>query len=146
MVCSFFGHRECFSNIENQLIDIVDDLIVHENVNVFMTGGMGQSDRRFTSVVESFKGKYPHIKLLLVVPYFTAELSFNKEYYEEKYDEIIFPEAVAGVHYKSAITKRNRWMVEQSDVIVSHIFRDFGGAYSAVRYAEKLGIRILNIK
>ena len=33
------------------------------------------------------------------------------------YDEVVIPDVVAGVHPKSAITKRNRWMVEKSDII-----------------------------
>ena len=52
---------------------------------------------------------------------------------------------LSGVNPKSAITKRNRWMVENSDFIVTYVCRDFGGAYSAKKYALKIGKKIFEI-
>ena len=110
-----------------------------------MTGGMGDFDGIFSSAVRTLKRKYADIKLLLVKPYFSGELNTNKEYYEYMYDEVIIPDVVAGVHPKSAITKRNRWMVEKSDIIVYYIQRDFGGAYTAIKYATKLGKKTISV-
>ena len=61
------------------------------------------------------------------------------------YDEVVIPDVVAGGHPKSAITKRNRWMVEESDFIVSYVIRDFGGAYTAIKYATKLGKKTISV-
>ena len=61
------------------------------------------------------------------------------------YDEVIIPDVVAGVHPKTAITKRNKWMVEESDYIISYVTRDFGGAYTAIKYATKLGKKIISL-
>ena len=36
---------------------------------------------------------------------------------------------------KSAITLRNRWMVEKSDVVICYLERERGGAYAAMKYA-----------
>ena len=52
---------------------------------------------------------------------------------------MVIPDVLAGVHPKSAITKRNRWMAENSDFVVTYVYRDFGGAYDAKKYALKLG-------
>ena len=110
-----------------------------------MTGGMGDFDGMFSSAVRTLKRKYADINLLLVKPYFSGELNTNKEYYEYMYDEVIIPDVVAGVHPKSAITKRNRWMVEKSDIILYYIQRDFGGAYTAIKYATKLGKKTISV-
>lgn len=48
------------------------------------------------------------------------------------YDDIVLPEQLMGVHYKSAITKRNKWIIEKSEYIIDCTYRDFGGAYNAV--------------
>jgi hypothetical protein len=61
------------------------------------------------------------------------------------YDDVIIPDVLAGVHPKSAITKRNRWMVENSDFIIAYVLRDHGGAYSAVKYANKIGCPVKNL-
>lgn len=93
------------------------------------------------------KRKYPdkQITLELVLPYLTKELNENKDYYESSYDDVIVPIELAGTHFKSAITKRNRWMIDKSDWLVAFVYRDFGGAYTTLRYAEKKGLQIINL-
>ena len=61
------------------------------------------------------------------------------------YDEIIIPDCVINSHYKSAISVRNRWMVENSDIILSYIHRNFGGAFTAVKYAVRLNKKVINL-
>jgi hypothetical protein len=72
-------------------------------------------------------------------------LNTYKEHYEHNYDDIIIPEVVTGVHYKSAITKRNRWMVDECDYIVTFVYRDFGGAYDTKKYAIKHGKTVIEV-
>lgn len=142
--CCCFGHREVYKNTSDVLPSVIESLM-KENITTFMTGGIGEFDSEFACAVRGLKGKYPNIKLLLVKPYFSNELNTHREYYEMMYDEVIIPAAIEEVHYKSAITKRNRWMVENSNVIVSYVCRDFGGAYDAIKYACKLNKRVINI-
>ena len=137
-MCCCFGHRDIWGSVPN-FADVLERLITESSVTVFMTGGMGDFDGIFSSAVRTLKRKYPDIKLLLVKPYFSGELNTNKEYYEFTYDDVVIPDVLAGVHPKSAITKRNRWMAENSDFVVTYVYRDFGGAYDAKKYALKLG-------
>ena len=44
-----------------------------------------------------------------------------------------------------AIVYRNRYIVENSDVIISFAQHKSGGAYKAVRYAEKIGKAVKNL-
>ena len=99
---------------------------------------MWNFDGSFSAAVRGLKRKYPEIKLILIKPYFSNELNTNKEYYEYTYDDVVIPDILAGVHPKSAITKRNRWMVENSDFIVTYVRSDNGGAFEAKKYAAKL--------
>jgi hypothetical protein len=72
-------------------------------------------------------------------------IEYGVEYYEKYYDHIIVPESVYGVHPKVAITLKNRWMVEQSDLVIAYIERDKGGAYKAIKYAEKRNKKVINL-
>lgn len=144
--CCGFGHREAQINLKNELQIVIEQLILTDNINVFMTGGMGEFDSQFATAVRSCKVYNKDIKLILVKPYFSNELNVNKEYYEYYYDDVIIPEELAGSHYKSAITKRNRWMIDQSQIILSGVYRDFGGAFEAVKYAQKTSKRLIEIK
>ena len=144
-IASCFGHRTVFHNVSESLSASIEELITKHNVKTFMTGGMGDFDGQFATAVRGFQRQYKDIKLVLVKPYFSNELNTNKYYYEMVYDDVIIPDVLAGVHPKSAITKRNRWMVENSDFIIAYVHRDHGGAYSAVRYANKIGRPVYNL-
>ena len=137
-VCCGFGHREVYAAVAEPLRKTLERLITEQNVCVFLTGGMGAFDALFSAAVRQLRLTYPHIRLELVQPYLTATLQKNKGEYIQIYDEIVIPDALDGAHRKAAIPLRNRWMVEQSDVVVSYLRRDFGGAYQAVVYAQKL--------
>ena len=49
------------------------------------------------------------------------------DYYKTYYDNIIIPESVYGAHPKSAITLKNRFMIEQSRFVIVDVERDKGG-------------------
>lgn len=144
--CCAFGHRELYRNIDEELRALIIDLIEREGVTLFMTGGIGQTDGKFSSIVRGLKQRYKQIELVLVKPYFSGELNTNKEYYEIMYDDVIIPDELAGCHYKSAITKRNRWMIDRSDFIIDCTYRDFGGAVDAIKYAKRTNKTVLEIK
>ena len=141
--CCGFGHREFYKDIKKELQFEIERLIVEDGITTFMTGGMGGFDSLFSSIVRSCKTHHKNIRLVLVKPYFSNELNSNKEFYECFYDDIIIPEEIAGCHYKSAITKRNRWMVDQSDVVISGVYREYGGAYDTINYAERNNKKII---
>ena len=79
------------------------------------------------------------------LPYFSQELNEHQGYYKSSFDDVVIPVELAGVHYKSAITKRNRWMVDESDYLIAYVYPDFGGAYTTLRYAEKKKRQIINL-
>ena len=144
MICCGFGHRYIYENISSQ-VDLAVAYAIAKGCTVFYTGAMGDFDRLFSSTVRRAKMVYTNIKLICVKPYFTAELNENKEYYEVFYDDIIIPDEIAGTHYKAAIKARNRWMIEMSDIVLGYTIRNSGGAFTALRYAEKYGREIIDI-
>ena len=99
------------------------------------------------SAVRAAKARHrdKKIQLYLIEPYFHAGLNRAKEYNEILYDGIIIPQELNGVHPKAAIQKRNRWMVDQAELLIAFVCRDFGGAYEALKYAKRKGdARIIN--
>ena len=100
---------------------------------------MGDFDSLFSSAVRRAKKTYPHIKLICIKPYFTNDINTNRDYYTALYDDIIIPDELAGIHYKAAIKARNRWMIDNSEIILIYTIRNYGGAYDALKYAERKG-------
>ncbi|MBE6639507.1 MAG: DUF1273 domain-containing protein [Ruminococcaceae bacterium] len=144
-MCCGFGHRDVFKDIVGELKSILEDWIVNNGVGTFMTGGMGDFDLQFAKAVRELKCQYPYIELVLIKPYFTNDLNTNKVYYESMYDSVLIPDVLMGVHYKSAIKLRNRWMIERCDCVLVYVNREFGGAYDALKYARKQGKTVIHL-
>lgn len=146
--CTFAGHREVYkSHISDKLDEAIEQVLKTDDCFSFLVGGMGDFDGLCASAVRKAKRLHPEkqISLELVLPYLTQELNESKEYYEQFYDNVVIPIELAGVHYKSAITKRNRWMIEQSSIVIAYVYRDFGGAFTTLKYAKKKGLQIINL-
>ena len=79
------------------------------------------------------------------MPYFTERLNEDKEYYRISYDKIIIPAALDNAHYKAAIGRRNRWMVDRADILIAYVCHDFGGAYQTYRYALRRKKETVNL-
>lgn len=147
-VCTFAGHREVYQPMLDMKIEkAIRELLQTDSEFVFYVGGMGEFDSKSSCAVRSAKRQYPHLKisLVLVLPYMSNRLNTDKEYYKHFYDAVIIPEELWGVHYKAAIQKRNRWMVDRADCLIACLFRDFGGAYETVKYAKKQGKPVINL-
>ena len=147
-VCAFAGHREAYSpDLDQRVTAAIEDVLKSDNSFVFYTGDMGEFDKKCSSAVRAAKRRHREldIKLVLVLPYMTNRLNTDKEFYETYYDDITVPIESQAVHYKAAITQRNHWMVEQSDYLIAYVRRDYGGAYTTLRYANRLKKSIINL-
>ena len=142
--CCGFGHRYVFENLISKLDNAVEEAIT-QGCELFYTGAMGDFDSLFSSAVRSAKKVYPHIKLIGVKPYLTNDINTDKDYYTALYDDIIIPDELAGIHPKAAIKARNRWIIDNSDIVLIYTVRNFGGAYEAKRFAERNGKRLIKI-
>ncbi len=146
--CTFFGHREVYqSGIAAQLEVEIEKLLQTDGEFTFLSGGMGQFDTMGADAVRAAKRRHTEkrITLALVLPYPSNKLNTDKEYYRFYYDQIIIPEEVVTAHYKAAIPLRNRWMADQADTVIAYLCRDFGGAFAAVRYAQRQGKPVINL-
>lgn len=142
---SFIGHREVddFFFVEDQVDSVVRDLIMTKEYVEFYVGRNGEFDTLAASVIKRVKkevGEY-NSSLILVIPYPIADM----EAYENYYDEVEYPRELHKVHYKSAITKRNEWLVENTDMLIAYVTRDYGGAAHCLKKAIERGIKIRRV-
>lgn len=106
-------------------------------------GRNGEFDIFAASVIKRVQratGKHNN-ELICVLPYHLKDI----EYYVKYYDNVIISDFVSKTYPKGAINKRNRWMVEQADLFICYVEQKEGGAYNAMKYANKLGKQIINL-
>lgn len=150
LTVSLFGHRiiEDYITVEAKLYELLRILMQKESGEVeFLIGRNGDFDQITASVIRKLKKETgnENIFLTLVLPYETAELRNNTEAFESYYDSIEICEASADCNFKYAIVARNRDMVDRSDMVVVYVKNESGGAYQALKYAEKNQKRIINL-
>ena len=142
---SLFGHQEIddLRQLDDSLASLVKELMRTKPYVAFLIGRNGEFDEYAASVIKRAQKAVGKEKsdISLVLPYTVA----NIEYYEKYYDSIIIPESVCGAHPKSAITLKNRWMIDQSNLVIVYVERDKGGAYTAMKYAKKQNKDIINL-
>ena len=139
--CCFFGHREVTHNIKDKLIAIIEKLITEDNVTDFYVGNQGQFDSMVYSVLKELKAKYPHIRYTVVLAYMPDE-HIKKVYGEDT----LIPDGMENVPKKFAISKRNDWMIQQSEIAVCYVHKITGGAAKFREKAEKKGLKILCVQ
>lgn len=143
---TFFGHRQIEHpfEVEKRLDKLIRELINNKEYVEFLVGRSGEFDQMVSSTVRRVKKAVDNANsaLVLVLPYLTAEYTNNKASFENYYDEI---EIFDPRHFRSAFTERNRSMVDRADLIICYIEHNSGGAFSAIRYAEKKNKKILNV-
>lgn len=131
MRITFCGHREVSDSerVEQWLRQVCTDLIA-QGADEFFLGGYGHFDFMSAAVLRELKNPHPHIRLVLVLPY------LNSNMLTDRYDETVYP-PLESVPKRYAISRRNEWMVCESDVIVAYVIRGFGGAAKTLDYARR---------
>ncbi len=138
MTCIFFGHHDCPSAIRPKLFEVIEKQI-KRGATRFYVGNHGNYDTLVLSCLQELKQKYTSIHYAVVLAY----LPTNSLLYEQ--EETIFPTGIEHVPKKFAIDFRNRWIVNNSDIVICYINNHLGRAYKYVQYAKKKGKEIINI-
>ena len=143
-IVTFFGHAN-FQETDEIAERLALQLHTFDNTPVdFYLGGYGKFDNFALQCYKQYQMENPQAKLVYVTPYLGKTLDFRREYLEKNYDEILYP-PIEHVPPKFAISKRNEWMVEQAQLVISYVDCHFGGAYKALLYAKRKGVTFVNL-
>ena len=137
MTVTFCGHSHVSDAAElNVWLDKVLDLLIAEGADRFYLGGYGDFDRMAAEAVKAKKDERPGIEMALVTAYLGRQAD------GEFYDYMIYP-TLRDVTQRSAIPKRNEWMVDSADVVVAYVTHEGGGAAKTLEYARRRGKRVI---
>lgn len=141
-ICTFFGHRDTPEKIEPILRSTLIDLIENRNVDLFYVGNHGNFDHIVRKNLKLLKQEYTHINYAVVLAYLPSK---RDELRGEDYSDTIYPNGIEKTPPKYAIVKRNMWMVDRSDYVVTFVKHTVGGAAKYKEFAEKKGKTVLNL-
>lgn len=150
--CCFTGHRNLPKGerfrIEARLASAIAGL-VQRGYCTFCAGGALGFDTLAAQTVLRLKEMYPQIKLCLFLPCKTQ----TRHWCEEDcvvYDAILAQaddvQYVSEHYFSGCMQKRNRCLVDASSVCVCYLTQDSGGTAYTVKYAQKKGLEVINVK
>ena len=149
-VC-FTGHRELpflqIILIKRKLMKTLEELI-EQGYCFFGAGGALGFDTIAAQAVLDLRKKYPHIKLILVLPCVSQVDRWNEndrgmyEYIKEQADKVVY---TSEQYTRGCMHKRNRHLVDNSSVCICYLTQRTGGTAYTVNYALNKGLRVENI-
>ena len=141
MTCTFFGNRDTPQAIEPILYQTIIRLIKEQGVTLFYVGNHGRFDRMAYHCLKRVKQQFPLIQYFVVLAY----LPRGKDGLEYLWEETIYPEGLEQVPYRLAIIKRNEWMINKADTVITYVKHTTGGAYRFSQIAKKKGKQIIEL-
>ena len=138
MVCTFFGHSDCYDLDSKKLRDAIEDMI-HRDVVIFYVGNQGHFDRMVYSCLKQLRQVYPHICISVVLAYPPVQ---KTDYLDT--EDTIYPEIEKGLS-RFAIPRRNAWMIDQSTHCICYINHTWGKAYDFACLAKGRHLDVVNL-
>ena len=149
--CCFTGHREIapseIAKIKERIKETIETLI-GQGIIYYGAGGARGFDTLAAEAVLELKGKYPQIKLILVLPCPDQTRGWKeddiREYNEikERADKVVY---TADHYYNGCMHVRNRHLVDHSQYCICYLTKATGGTAFTVNYAKSKGLVIFNM-
>ena len=106
---------------------------------MFYVGNNGNFDTMVRRQLVELSQFYP-ITYSVVLAYIPTKKS---EY--DDFTNTLLPEGIESVPKRFAISYRNKWMVEQSDIVITYVARTYGGAWQFKALAERQGKMVIEL-
>ena len=155
-VCCFTGHRpgklgfgensiECRA-LKAKTEELIIRLIEEKGINYFISGMALGVDMYAAEIVIKLKERYPQIKLECALPCANQTAKWNdsdKEAYRKIIDACDKAVLLQEEYTNDCMQRRNRYMVDNSGVVLAVWNGKPSGTGSTVRYARSKGVAVL---
>ena len=147
-VCAFTGHRNLAgTDFDEHLLERVVADLVKTGTSRFLCGMAVGFDMKAAQAVLALKNRYD-IQLVACLPCANQSERFsakNKRLYEEilsRCDEVCVLESE---YVSGCMFRRDRYLVDNCDILVCFLRKSSGGTYYTVRYARNQNKKIIEL-
>ena len=157
--CCFTGHREsklpwhgneqderCI-DLKKRIFDVVE-AVYTSGIRHYISGMANGCDMFFGEAVMKLKEIYPDVTLEAAIPY-TGQAERWRDTLQSRYNEIMssadFHTLVCRAYTYDCMKRRNRYMVDNSSVIIAAYNGESGGTQQTLLYAMRQKIEIIEL-
>ena len=90
-------------------------------------------------IIHELKAEFPNIESTLVLAYLSTDVDL------QLYVNSLYP-PLENVPPRYAISRRNRWLIENSDVVVAYVQHSWGGAATTLSYTKRKGKAVITYR
>lgn len=143
------GESKQAVDFDNMLFETIIEL-AENGINVFYSGMAMGFDIVAAEIVLELRELRPDlcIELVCAVPFIEQAKSFSVPW-KKRYNRIISSAdnvvLVSDSYYKGCFFSRNKFMVDNSDVVLTYFDGKKGGTKNTIAYAEKKKRKIVNL-
>lgn len=147
-VCAFTGHRALSGDFDILVLDRVIERLIKLGVKRFLCGCAMGFDIIAAERVLIKREEFKDIELCACIPYPGQSKSFPLNY-KERYEKILSAcdekIVLSENYYRGCMHVRDRFMVDNADVLVCYLRKKQGGTYYTFKYAESKDIKIIEL-
>lgn len=142
MVCALPGNRQIWGDLEPLLTKTLSALIESSPSVQFLLGTQGDFDALALRVLKKLATRYPHMEYTVVLAYLPTK---KDERSALDAAHSVFPSVLDSVPLRFAIDKRNRYMPEQADIVLTYTYYSTGNTAKYKRLAERKGKTVIEL-
>ena len=143
--CAFTGHRQMEDNFDVFRLEEIITSYIEEGYTTFLCGMAVGFDMLAAEIVLKLKNVFPELKLIACIPcegqskYFSAA---DKQRYKSILQQCGEVRILSDKYYRGCMQARDRYMVENSRLVIAYKRVNEGGTYYTLNYALSLNKRI----
>ena len=142
-----FGYNEdnpsCVA-LKKELYQMIENLIGQGYAH-FLSGGAMATDTWAAEAVLDLREKYPWIVLEMVSPFDGQADRWSADYqarHDHLFEEADIVTIISHEYTKSCMFRRNRYLLENADLLLAVFDGQPGGTAMTVQYAQDLGLQV----
>lgn len=143
--CSFSGHRIVAKNFNKEELKKTVYNAINDGFSCFLIGMAIGFDTLCFKVLREIRSEND-IKIIACVPCKDQAEFFNraqKKEYEELLSSADHVVCLAENYYDGCMQERNKFMVDNSSLLICYLKTNRGGTYSTVKYAVEKGVKVI---
>ena len=138
MVCTFFGHRDApltiADRLENEILALAE-----KGVETFLVGNNGNFDFMVQNILNRISKSRNNMRYMIVLSRISeCAISGNQSF-------TTFPEGFEKFHPKFAISKRNEYLIKNSNIAIVYLKDKYSNCFKWTNKAISNGLTIINI-
>lgn len=138
--CTFFGHRDCPEQVRPVLRETLVHLIENEGVSCFYVGNHGAFDAMARTLLRDLEKQYPQISYAVVLAYMPKEMG---QELGRDFSDTMLPEGIETAPKRFAVSWRNKWMLAQSEYVITYVTHTWGDAAQFAEMAARKGKKLI---